>query len=183
MPARQVLHCAAHGFVGKRWGRCRPPLQSGSWGSWREQAGYVAAGGIYFNGNRDGVAVVLDDEDDGKLEVGGAADCLPELALAGGAFTERNVDDLVSVEGDVVESAIVGGSGGLLCGLGTPGEVTAGFSATDGVQALGGGGGRRRDDVELLAGPVGGHLAAAAGGVSPPRLRPGETALPEYCPG
>ncbi len=45
-------------------------------------------------------------------------------------------------------------------------EVEGGFRTADGLEALGCGRGGRGDDVEFGAGPVGGHLAAAAGGVS-----------------
>ncbi len=72
-----------------------------------EQVRDVAAGGVDFDGNGDGVAVVFDDEEDGELEVGGDADGFPELALGGGAFADGDVDDFVAVGFDGVELAVV----------------------------------------------------------------------------
>ena len=124
----------------------------------------VAAGGIDLDRNGDGVAVVFDDEEDGELEIGGGADGFPELAFAGGAIAEGNVDDFVAVEIDFAELAVVarvrlGGFGMLL-------EVEGGFRAANSLEALGRCGRRRGDDVVLGVRPVGRHLAAAAGGVS-----------------
>ena len=45
-------------------------------------------------------------------------------------------------------------------------EVAACLSNADTMEDLGGGGGRGADNVELRAGPVGGHLATTAGGIS-----------------
>ena len=123
----------------------------------------IAAGSIDLNGNGDGVAVVFDGEDDGQLQIGGDAEGLPELALAGGTLANGDIDDLVAVELNIfigtVVAVMLGG------GLGVAREVAAGIGAADGLQALRGGGRAGRDDVELAAGPVRGHLTAAAGGV------------------
>ena len=72
-----------------------------------EQRRDVAAGGVDLDRNGDGVAVVFDDEEDGELEIGGDADGFPELAFAGGAIAEGDVDDFVAVEVDVLELAVV----------------------------------------------------------------------------
>ena len=129
------------------------------------QAGDVAAGRVHLDRDADGVAVVFDAEDDGQLLVGGGVERLPELALRGGTFAEQVSDDLVAVELDVVEGAVVDGGIRLSRRLGMAAEVAAGLGATHGVQHLRGGGGRGADDVQSAAAPVGGHLAAAAGGI------------------
>jgi hypothetical protein len=128
-----------------------------------EQVRDVAAWSVDFDGDGDSVAVVLDYDEDGEFEVGSDADGFPELALGGGAFADGDVDDFVAVEVDGVELTVVAFA--LLCGFGMLGEVEGGFGAAYGLEALRGGGGGLRDDVELRAGPVRGHLAAAAGRV------------------
>ena len=56
-------------------------------GKSREQLGDRAAGRVHLDRDRDRVPVVLDQEDDRKLEIGGGVERLPELALAGRAVT------------------------------------------------------------------------------------------------
>ncbi len=127
------------------------------------QARDVAARGLHLAGHGDGVLVVLDQEQNRQLQVGGRVQRLPELALAGGAFPGGDVDHLVAVEGHILELAVVAGN--FLGRLGMAREVAAGFGASDGVQELAAGGRGAGDDVELAAGPVRGHLASAGAGI------------------
>ena len=71
------------------------------------QAGDVAAGRAHLDRSADGVAVVFDAENDGQLPVGGGVERLPELALRGGTLAQQGEDDLVAVELDIVEGAVV----------------------------------------------------------------------------
>ncbi len=77
----------------------------------------------------------------------------------GGAVAERDVGDFIALELHILELAVI--ALGLLRGLGMPGEIAAGFGASDGLQNLSARGRRLRDDIEPLEGPVRGHLAAA----------------------
>ena len=107
------------------------------------QPGDVAAGGLLFDGDRDGPAVVLDQIQDGKLLQAGDVERFPEFAFAGGS--------------------VAGGGDGDRVGAGF--EAALGVGATDCRQKLRSGGGGRRDDVEARIAPMGRHLAAAGRGV------------------
>jgi len=91
----------------------------------------------------DGVAVVLDQEDDRIAVEAGEVDGLPEFAFAGGPFAAGDKGDFFGV------------------GF----EIAGGMGATDGLEVLGASGGTAADDVEVCRGPVAGHLAATAHGV------------------
>ncbi len=77
-------------------------------GEARDQPRNAASGGLYFHGHGDRVAVILNTENHRKLVQCRGVHRLPELALAGGAIAERNVRDLVALEGDLFELAIIG---------------------------------------------------------------------------
>jgi hypothetical protein len=96
-----------------------------------DEPGDAAAGGLDFDGNADGVAVVLDEKEDGQLAGAGGVEGFVELPLAGAAVAAGGVDDLVLLEAD---SFGLGGLGELL-------EVETGLSTTDGLQPLGAGAG------------------------------------------
>ena len=136
-------------------------------GEVRDQLGDVSAGSVDLDRGGDGVLVVLDDVDYREFGVAGGVERLPEFALAGGAFADRDVDDFVAVELDVFVVAIVVPSAfGLRTGgVGMAREVAAGLGAPHRVEALGRGRGTWGDDVQLAARPVGRHLAATAGGI------------------
>src|SRR5580698_5966831 len=95
----------------------------------------VATGCVYLYGRRNRILVVLDDEQHRKLLVGRSIQRLPEFALAGRAFAQGCVHDLITVEGDILEGAIVI--------FVFPGrfrmmrEVASSLGATDGMQHLG----------------------------------------------
>ena len=114
----------------------------------------VAARGLHFHGHRDRVAVVLDDDDYREPAKAGVVQRLPELTLARGAVSERQVGDLVLLEGFFAILDV----GDLLVQI-------SGLSAPDGLQTLGSGRTRLRDDVEALVAPVRGHLPSAGAGV------------------
>ena len=116
-----------------------------------DELGDAAAGRLHLDGHRDRVAVVLDHEEHGQFADARGRQRLPELALAGRAVADRDVDDLVVLElrvaiGNVLDALV----------------EHAGFGAADGLQALRAGRARLRDDVELLVAPVRRHLPAAA---------------------
>ena len=100
-----------------------------------EQVRDVSAWRVDFDGDGDGVAVVFDDEEDGELEIGGDADGFPELTLGSGAFADGDVNDLVAVEIDGMELAVVAFV--LLRGLGMLGQVERSFRAAYSLETLG----------------------------------------------
>src|SRR5678815_5326533 len=51
--------------------------------------------GLDFLRHADGVTVVLDEEEHGQLLADGPVERFEELPLAGGAFSRRDIDDLV----------------------------------------------------------------------------------------
>ena len=113
-----------------------------------------AAGRVDLDRHRDGVAVVLHQEDHRQLEVGGGVERLPELALAGGAVAGGAEHDLVAVRllvpvGDALDAGV----------------AEPCLRAAHGLEELGAGGARRADDVEGLVAPMGRHLPAARVGI------------------
>src|SRR5512141_1418266 len=62
------------------------------------QLRYRSTGSAYLDGNRDRVAVILDEIDDRQLQVGGSIERLPELTFARRSFSSRYEDDLVVVK-------------------------------------------------------------------------------------
>ena len=105
----------------------------------RDQPRDVAAGGLMLHWNRDGEAVVLNQEDDRKFFEARRVDGLPEFTLAGGAFAGAG-------ERDGVRRRI---------------QMAIALGAPDGGQQLRSGRGRRRHDMQLGRAPVRRHLAAA----------------------
>ena len=101
-----------------------------------------AARRVDLDRHRDGVAVVLDQEDDRQLEVAGGVERLPELALAGGAVAGGAEHDLVALDGLVA----VGDALDLRV-------AEPRLGAADGLEELGAGGARGADDVERPCGP------------------------------
>ena len=55
-----------------------------------DEAGNAAAGGLHFNGNGDGVAVVFDEIEERKLFGARGVQRFPEFAFAGGAIAGGN---------------------------------------------------------------------------------------------
>ncbi len=115
-----------------------------------------AARRVHLDRHRDGVAVVLDDEDHGELLPAGGAERLPELPLGRRPVADRHDDDLV-----------VGRHRGRrpeVRGLGAE-EVPPRLRRADARKALrprGRGGG---EDVQLLRAPVRRHLPPGRGRV------------------
>src|SRR6202165_5893657 len=128
-----------------------------------DEARNIAAGGLYFHGHGNCVFVVLHAKNYRQAEVGCGIQRLPEFAFAGRTVAERDVGDLVALELDILKLAVI--AFGFLGGVRMPGEITAGFGASDGLQNLGASGGRLSNDIESLKGPVRGHLAAAGTGI------------------
>src|SRR6185437_16004110 len=83
----------------------------------------AAAGRVDFHRNRDGIAVVFNNEDDGKLLVRGGVERFPELALRGRAFADGDVDDLIALELNVAPLTVVAFV--FLRGFGMAGEVAS----------------------------------------------------------
>ena len=108
-----------------------------------DQFGDLAAGGLAFDGDGDGVAVILDQIEEREALEAGDIERLPEFALAGGAIAGSD-------EGDF---------GGVRV------EIAGGFGASGGLDKLGAGGRGAAHDVELAMTPVGGHLTAGGSGI------------------
>src|SRR5580700_8760199 len=104
-----------------------------------DEARNIAAGGLHFHGHGNRVFVVLHAKNYRQAEVGCTVQRLPEFALARRAVAERNVGDFVALELDILELAVIAFD--FLGGVGMPGEIAAGFGASDGLQNLGAGGG------------------------------------------
>src|SRR3984893_4999504 len=128
-----------------------------------DEARNVAAGVLHFHRHGNRVFVVLHAKNYRQAKGGCGVQRLPEFAFAGSAVAERDVGDLGALELDILELAVI--AFGLLSSVGMPGEIAAGFGASDGLQDLGTGGGRLSNDIEPLVGPVRGHLAAAGTGI------------------
>src|SRR5713226_10714123 len=111
-----------------------------------------AACRLYLDWDRDGVAVVLDEEQYWELQVAGGVERLPELSFAGRAVARRAVDDLVLLDRSLRD--------GLETIVAQPR-----LGAADGLEELCAGGARLADDVERLMAPVRGHLPPARVGV------------------
>ena len=73
----------------------------------RNQPRDASARGLHFDRDRNRVAVVLDTKDNGQLGQRGGVHRLPELALTGGAVSQRNVGDFIALESDVLEVTII----------------------------------------------------------------------------
>ena len=114
-----------------------------------QQLGYGPAGGVDLHRHRDGVAVVLHQEDHRQLQVGRGVERLPELSLTGGPVARGAENHLVAL-GQLIPvwDAI---------DLRVP---QPGFGASDSLEELGSGGARGADDVEVFVPPMGRHLPA-----------------------
>jgi hypothetical protein len=133
-------------------------------GEIRDQARDVSSGRVHFDRNRDGVAVVFDNEQNGQPRGGGRADRFPEFSFAGRTLTQRDVHHFISMEMRGLERAVV--SLALFCCPGMGGEVSASLRAAHCLGALGGNGRGLADNIQPGIAPVGGHLAAAAGHIA-----------------
>src|SRR5882762_7400788 len=71
------------------------------------QLGNVAAGGLSFDRDGDGVVIVLHANEERQLHEGGSVHGFPELALTCSAIAERDIDNFVAVEHYILEFAIV----------------------------------------------------------------------------
>ena len=87
--------------------RCRPLLRRWKLGKFATNLRDIAAGGLDFDWNGDGVFVVFANEEHGQLAVGGGVHRFPEFALAGGAVAGGDVGDFVAVESYFFEFAVV----------------------------------------------------------------------------
>src|SRR5262249_40850629 len=71
------------------------------------QARNAAARGLYFDGDRDSIAVIFNNEDERQLVDGGIVQRFPEFPLAGCAVSQGNVGDFVGVKLDVFELPVI----------------------------------------------------------------------------
>ena len=73
-----------------------------------------STGGVDFHRHRDGVAVVLDEKDDGEPEIARRVEALPELPFARLPFTRRAEHDFILMEslGDSEQLCTEGRLGG-----------------------------------------------------------------------
>ena len=116
-------------------------------GEVRDELRHRPTGCLHLDRHRDGVLVVLDQEEHRQLEVAGAVHGLPPFAFTRGAITGGDVDDLVPLDRLVLQI--------LDSGIAEPG-----FGAAHGLEELCSRRARLADDVQLLVAPVGGHLPA-----------------------
>ena len=107
---------------------------------------------IHLDRDGDGIAVVLDQVDDGKLQIARRIERLPEFALRRRAFSGGDEDDLVRFEPDFLIQFQRGGP-------------HTSLRAADRLQKLRTRRARYGDDVVVRVSPMGGHLAPAAGRV------------------
>ena len=112
--------------------------------------------GLHLDRHRDGIAVVLDQVEDGELPAAGDVEALPELAFRRRPVPGRAVDDLVGGEWGRRRARNVARP-----------EVEAGLGAADRLQELGAGRRGLGDDVEAGVAPVGGHLPSPRARVVP----------------
>ena len=124
-----------------------------------QQAGEVAdeprdgpARRLNLDRHRDRVAVVLNEEEDGELQIAGGVERLPELSLTGRAVARRNVHELVALDG------LVGDAGVAIV-------AEPRFCAAHGLKELRPRGARLAHDVERTMAPVRWHLPAARVGI------------------
>src|SRR5689334_1741329 len=123
------------------------------------QARNVPTSGLNFHGNRNGVLVVLDHEDDRQFSIGGSVHRLPEFTFAGGAIAERDVREFVAGKFHVFELTII--TVMLFSSFRMTSEVSSRLSAANGLQNLRTSWRRLCDDVESLISPMRWHLTAA----------------------
>ena len=128
-----------------------------------DQARDVAAGGVDFDRDGDGVAVVFDDEEDGELALEAVLSGFPEFALLVAPSPSGDVDDLVAVEVDFAE--LRGSRPGMVGGFGMAAEDSGRLRRSRQPAGLGAGGGRRGDDVELAAAQWEGIWRPPRGGI------------------
>ena len=121
----------------------------------REGAGDAPARGLDLCWHRDGVPVVLDNEEHRKLVQGGGTDRLVQFPLAGSSISSGDVDQLILT---------AGGQGGIR--RQAPDKFFH-LGSADGLQELGACRTRLADDVQLRRGKMIRHLAASRTGIRP----------------
>src|SRR6266581_1235408 len=60
-----------------------------------DEPGNVAARSLHFDGNADRIPVVFAQKHDRQFQIAGGVERFPELAFAGSAVTERNVNHFI----------------------------------------------------------------------------------------
>src|SRR5882724_7722801 len=120
--------------------------------------GNASAGGLYFHWNRNGIAVIFDEIEERKFFGASDVQGFPEFALAGGAFTTRDVHDFIGLVAHVFPERR------LLClrqCFGPPFVIERGLRGAHRLYELRARAGGLADDVPLCMPPVRGHLPAA----------------------
>ena len=102
------------------------------------QLGDISSRRAYLDRGADRVAIVLNQENDRQLAVGGSVERLPELALRGCPFAQGCQNHFIAVENHVAVGAIV--SLVFLGDLRMMVKVAAGLRATHGMKQLRGSG-------------------------------------------
>src|SRR6185437_7218132 len=122
----------------------------------------ATARGLYFDGNRYGVAVVLDEVNQRKFLRARRVQGFPEFAFAGRAVASGDKNDFVRFVADILaEWRLLG-----LCqGFWTPFVIQRGFRSAHGLHKLRAGAGGLVDDVQAGMAPMRRHLAAARAGI------------------
>ncbi len=116
----------------------------------------AAAGGLNFNRNGNGVAIVFDEIKERKLLGTSDVERFPEFALAGGAVTGRDVNDFIWLVVDVfTQRSFARLLQCLLVAL----VIQSGLRSANGLDKLRAGAGRAADDIPAVVSPMRGHLA------------------------
>ena len=124
-------------------------------GKVREGAGDAGAGSLDIGWNGDGIAVVLDDKEYGKLVQRSGADRLVKISLARSSISGGDVDHLVLATGRQRRVRRQAPDNFIhLC-------------STDRLQELGSRGAGLADDIQFGSGEVVRHLTTAGAGIRP----------------
>src|ERR1700730_17050154 len=93
----------------------------------------AAAGGLYLDGDGNGIAVVFDEIQERELFAARDVEGLPELALARCSIATGHVDDLIALVTHVFSERRLFG---LRQGFGTPVVVERGLGCANGLHEL-----------------------------------------------
>src|SRR5437879_13212347 len=99
------------------------------------QARNVSTRRLHFNRDGDGVTVVFYEKDHRQAQVRRGVHRFPKFAFAGSAVAKRDVGDLVAMELDIFELAVIAGE--FLPGVRVKHVIAACLSTAYGVKNLG----------------------------------------------
>src|SRR5208282_6230792 len=130
----------------------------------------AAARSLHLDGNRNGVAVVFNQVEEGKFTSARGVQGLPEFAFTGSAIARGDVNDFVGLVADMLAERSFFG----LCqSLRMIPVIERGLRSTHSLDKLRAGTGGLVDDVQVGEAPVRRHLAPTGAGIvlGPNRLQ------------